>query len=62
MYISFHSYSQILLLPFGHTTEHLANYDNAMQIGRAGLTRLTARYGTEYTIGNIAEAICELFI
>jgi len=57
LYLSFHSFSQILLLPFGHTTDHLANYDDAMQIGRAGLARLTARHGTQYTIGNIAEAI-----
>lgn len=29
-YISFHSYSQLLMLPFGHTTEHLANYDEVV--------------------------------
>ena len=58
-YFSFHAYSQILLLPYGHTTDHLDNYDNAMAIGRVGLEALTARFGTNYTIGNIAEAICE---
>ncbi|KAL6434373.1 hypothetical protein ACFW04_006055 [Cataglyphis niger] len=26
-YISFHSYSQLLMFPYGHTTEHLENYD-----------------------------------
>lgn len=26
-YISFHSYSQLLLFPYGHTSEHLENYD-----------------------------------
>lgn len=27
VYLSFHSYSQLLLLPYGHTVEHLDNYD-----------------------------------
>lgn len=57
-YISFHAFSQILLLPYGHTKEHLDNYDNAMAIGRKGLEALSTRFGTEYTIGNIADAIC----
>lgn len=26
-YISLHSFSQMLLLPYGHTTAHLDNYD-----------------------------------
>lgn len=26
-YISFHSYSQLLLIPYGHSTAHLDNYD-----------------------------------
>lgn len=32
MYLSFHSYGQLLLLPFGNTTEPLANYDDAVSI------------------------------
>lgn len=30
LYLSFHSSGQILLLPFGYTTEHLANYHDAV--------------------------------
>lgn len=26
-YISFHSYSQLLMFPYGHTKSHLDNYD-----------------------------------
>ena len=58
-FFSFHAYSQILLLPYGHTTAHLDNYENAMAIGRKGLSALTAKFGTVYTIGNIGEAICK---
>jgi len=30
-YISFHSYSQLLLFPYGHTKEHLENYDELVR-------------------------------
>jgi hypothetical protein len=30
-YISFHSYSQLLLFPYGHTKEHLENYDDLVR-------------------------------
>lgn len=32
-YISFHSYSQLLMFPYGHTTAHLENYDDLVRIG-----------------------------
>lgn len=32
-YIDFHSFSQMLLLPFGHTTDHLMNYDAMVRAG-----------------------------
>lgn len=35
-YISFHSYSQMLLLPYGHTVDHLDNYED-MVSGSHGL-------------------------
>jgi len=31
-YLDFHSFSQMLLLPFGHTTDPLANYDEMVGI------------------------------
>lgn len=30
-YLSFHAYSQLLLLPYGHTTEPLDNYDEIVR-------------------------------
>lgn len=30
-YISFHSYSQLLLFPYGHTRDHLENYDDLVK-------------------------------
>lgn len=56
-YIAFHSYSQLLLFPYGHTTAHLDNYDELYAIGTKTIEALAKRYGTKYVTGNIAEAI-----
>ncbi|CAG9761715.1 unnamed protein product [Ceutorhynchus assimilis] len=56
-YISFHSYSQMLLLPYGHTTSHLSNYKEMYDIGVQAVRELEAKYGTRYVVGNIAETI-----
>ncbi|XP_068619169.1 zinc carboxypeptidase-like [Battus philenor] len=57
LYLSFHSFGHLLLIPFGNTTEPLANYHDAMNIGRRAMGALSVRYGTKYVAGNIAEAI-----
>ncbi|ENN78585.1 hypothetical protein YQE_04953, partial [Dendroctonus ponderosae] len=56
-YIDFHSFSQMLLLPFGHTTDPLMNYDEMMEIAEVALEELRQVHGTEYVWGNIAETI-----
>ncbi|XP_014486643.1 PREDICTED: zinc carboxypeptidase-like [Dinoponera quadriceps] len=56
-YLSFHSFSQLLLFPYGHTTDHLDNYDELYAIGKKSIEALKKRYGTEYITGNIAETI-----
>uniref|UniRef100_A0A182QAV5 Zinc carboxypeptidase A 1 n=1 Tax=Anopheles farauti TaxID=69004 RepID=A0A182QAV5_9DIPT len=56
-YLAFHSYSQLLLVPYGHTTARLDNYDETIAIGTKAINKLQERYGTTYKIGNIAEAI-----
>ncbi|XP_034947534.1 zinc carboxypeptidase-like [Chelonus insularis] len=56
-YIAFHSYSQLLLFPYGHTTEHLDNHDQLLDIGQKTIQALAKRYGTQYVTGNIAETI-----
>ncbi|XP_046833285.1 zinc carboxypeptidase-like [Vespa crabro] len=56
-FISFHSYSQLLLFPYGHTREHLENYDDLLAIGKKSINALAKRYGTSYQTGNVAETI-----
>ncbi|XP_044733673.1 zinc carboxypeptidase-like [Chrysoperla carnea] len=54
-YIAFHSYSQVLLIPYGHTIEHLDNYDDLLQIGKKAVKAVSQRYGTKYDVGSITE-------
>ncbi|KAL6261581.1 hypothetical protein P5V15_006667 [Pogonomyrmex californicus] len=56
-YIAFHSYSQLLMTPYGHTEEHLDNYNDLKAIGLKSVAALKKRYGTQYQVGNIAEII-----
>ena len=56
-FIGFHSYSQFILFPYGHTLSHAENYDELYDIAEKGASALSVRYGTKYTFGSIMETI-----
>ncbi|XP_077257112.1 zinc carboxypeptidase-like isoform X1 [Temnothorax americanus] len=56
-YISFHSYSQLLMYPYGYTKEHLDNYKDLHAIGLKSAAALEQKYGTKFRVGNVAETI-----
>ncbi|XP_017115493.1 zinc carboxypeptidase-like [Drosophila elegans] len=57
--LAFHSYSQLLLSPYGHTNEEFPpNYDDLMAVAKAygdAVERLP--YGTVYRYGSVAEIL-----
>ncbi|KAM7351722.1 zinc carboxypeptidase A 1-like [Cochliomyia hominivorax] len=57
LYVSFHSYSQLLLFPYGHTGELPPNYNDLKRVFDAAIDAVSVRYGTKYTGGNIYDAI-----
>ncbi|KAB0795830.1 hypothetical protein PPYR_09891 [Photinus pyralis] len=58
VYLSFHSYSQLILLPFGHKGHEVpANNEELHRVANKARDKLKERYGTKYTVGNIPEAI-----
>ncbi|XP_031623242.1 zinc carboxypeptidase-like [Contarinia nasturtii] len=57
LYISFHSYSQLLLFPYGHTRRQAPNHSDMMQIARKTREAIAKRYKTDYTVGPIATTI-----
>lgn len=58
-YLAFHSFSQLLLIPFGHTNQRIDNYDDLMEIGKFSVKALSKRYSTDYTVGNVVDVICK---
>ncbi|CAG7732170.1 unnamed protein product [Allacma fusca] len=57
-YISLHSYSQYILLPFGHNNRRIPQYDAYMDLGRRIAQATAARYGTQFVHGNIVDLLC----
>lgn len=60
--LAFHSYSQLLLSPYGHSiVERPENYNDLMQVAKAYVDAVEALpYGTEYKYGSSAEVLCKL--
>ncbi|XP_008202378.1 zinc carboxypeptidase [Nasonia vitripennis] len=56
-YISFHTYIEKLMFPYGHTSAHLDNYDQQYIVGLEAIDGLSKRYGSRFPIGNIAEIL-----
>ncbi|EDV58402.1 zinc carboxypeptidase [Drosophila erecta] len=57
MYLSLHSFSQLLLYPYGHTSALPGNHRQLEQIFNAAVGAMKRRYGTRYTGGNVYDAI-----
>jgi len=57
LFLTFHSYSQLLLLPWGHDQVRVDDHDEMMRVGTRALKKLEAVYGTEYKAGDTAEIL-----
>uniref|UniRef100_A0A1L8DQW7 Zinc carboxypeptidase A 1 n=1 Tax=Nyssomyia neivai TaxID=330878 RepID=A0A1L8DQW7_9DIPT len=57
LYISFHSFSQLLIFPNGYTSQHVENHKDLKEIGDVAAKALAQRYGTKYTVGDIYSTI-----
>ncbi|KAF5300683.1 hypothetical protein FQA39_LY11045 [Lamprigera yunnana] len=58
IYLSIHSYSQLLMTPFGHEGfEKPENHEQMIRIATEAAKKLKERYGTEYEVGNVAEIL-----
>jgi len=57
LFLTFHSYSQILLLPWGYDEVRTDDHDELFDLGTKAIKSLQSVHGTEYTIGNTAEIL-----
>ncbi|XP_051856175.1 carboxypeptidase A1-like [Antechinus flavipes] len=56
-FISIHSYSQLLLYPYGYTTARAAHQQELDELAKAAVTKLSSLYGTKYKYGSIITTI-----
>ncbi|XP_055678989.1 zinc carboxypeptidase-like isoform X1 [Lutzomyia longipalpis] len=56
-FLSLHSYSQLLMFPFGSTTEQVPNYSDLKEIGQKAIDALAKKHGTKFKTGSIIETI-----
>nr|XP_019929778.2 carboxypeptidase B [Crassostrea gigas] len=57
IYLSWHSYSQLLLVPWGYTTDLPTDYQELYDVAVIAADALTSVYGTEYIVGNGPEIL-----
>ncbi|XP_075455479.1 carboxypeptidase A1 [Ascaphus truei] len=56
-FISIHSYSQMLLYPYGYTSTRAADHLELDNLARSAVNALASMYGTSYEYGNIITTI-----
>ncbi|MEE6481740.1 hypothetical protein FKM82_012952 [Ascaphus truei] len=56
-FISIHSYSQMLLYPYGYTSTRAADHLELDNLAKSAVNALTSMYGTSYEYGNIITTI-----
>ncbi|XP_008071166.1 mast cell carboxypeptidase A [Carlito syrichta] len=57
VYITFHSYSQMLLFPYGYTSKLPPNHEDLAKMAKIGTEALSTRYETRYIYGSIQSTI-----
>ncbi|KAF1530856.1 Carboxypeptidase A1, partial [Eudyptula albosignata] len=55
--ISIHSYSQMLLFPYGYKRVPAPNYQELNELAKKAVSDLAAVYGTKYTYGSVVDTI-----
>ncbi|XP_036616915.1 carboxypeptidase A1-like [Trichosurus vulpecula] len=58
-FVSIHSYSQLLLYPYGYTTARAADQAELHELAKTAVDNLSSLYGTEYEYGSIITTIYE---
>lgn len=60
VYFSFHSYGQLLMLPFAYTLNHGVNYETLHEIGEKAISIIKSIDNTEYKLGTVSSFFGEL--
>lgn len=60
LFLSFHSFGQFVLYPYGHTTDPAPNAADLEAISSAFQTAVAGPFGTVYTFGQTSTHLCKL--
>lgn len=55
MYLTLHSYSQMWLVPWGHTRSKPSDYSDLVNVARKAINAIVKVHGTNYQLGPSAE-------
>ncbi|XP_066137163.1 carboxypeptidase O [Saccopteryx bilineata] len=50
-FLTIHSYGQLILIPYGYTSNKSNNYEELIQVGQKAANTLKTKYGTNYKVG-----------
>ncbi|XP_049919237.1 carboxypeptidase O isoform X2 [Epinephelus moara] len=56
-FLTIHSYSQLLLIPYGHPNFTAANYDELMEVGLGAADAIRRVHGMNYTVGTSPDVL-----
>uniref|UniRef100_A0A8C2NA42 Carboxypeptidase O n=1 Tax=Capra hircus TaxID=9925 RepID=A0A8C2NA42_CAPHI len=58
-FLTMHSYGQLILVPYGYTTNKSNNHEELIQVGQKAANALKAKHGTNYRVGSSADILCK---
>jgi len=56
-YLSLHSYSQLILLPYGHVNTQIPQYQQWLNLANQAVSKHAGRYNTKFEAGNIVDML-----
>ncbi|XP_052509284.1 carboxypeptidase O [Budorcas taxicolor] len=56
-FLTMHSYGQLILVPYGYTTNKSNNHEELIQVGQKAANALKAKHGTNYRVGSSADIL-----
>lgn len=58
-YLSLHSYSQLMLTPWGHSRQYPPNYDKLESLAKVTMKAIESIHGTHYQFGTSSIILCK---
>ncbi|KAM6151952.1 LOW QUALITY PROTEIN: carboxypeptidase O [Erethizon dorsatum] len=56
-FLTKHFYGQLILVPYGYTTNKSSNHEELIQVGQKAANALKAKHGTNYRVGSSADIL-----